>query len=41
VDAEPESFELKQYDFTLQFAWQPTTPGIPKPAATPAPPVGQ
>jgi len=29
--ADAETVELKRYDFTLQFAWQPTTPGIPKP----------
>jgi type IV pilus assembly protein PilM len=38
--AEGETLELKRYDFTLQFAWQPTTPGIPKPQA-PAQPAAQ
>jgi hypothetical protein len=32
-----ETIELKRYDFTLQFAWQPTTPGIPKPPPPPEP----
>jgi hypothetical protein len=32
--------DLKRYDFTLQFAWQPTTPGIPKPQP-PAEPAAQ
>ena len=31
-----EMLDLKRYDFTLQFAWQPTTLGGPQP---PAPPV--
>jgi type IV pilus assembly protein PilM len=37
--AEGEAIELKRYDFKLQFAWQPTTPGVPrpKPPAAPAP----
>ncbi len=30
-----EMLELKRYDFTLQFAWQPTTPGGPQPPAAP------
>jgi type IV pilus assembly protein PilM len=38
--AEAETLELKRYDFTLQFAWQPTTPGIPKPQP-PAEPAAQ
>jgi hypothetical protein len=33
---EEPPLELKRYDFTLQFSWQPTTPGMPKPAAAPA-----
>ena len=39
--AETESIDLKRYDFTVQFAWQPTSPGTPKPAVTAAPPEGQ
>ena len=35
--ADAETIELKRYDFTLQFAWQPTTPGIPKPPPPPEP----
>ena len=35
--ADVETVELKRYDFTLQFAWQPTTPGIPKPPSPPEP----
>ena len=37
AQADVETFELKRYDFTLQFAWQPTTPGIPKPPSPPEP----
>jgi type IV pilus assembly protein PilM len=35
-----EEVELKRYDFTLQFSWQPTTPGAPvsKPPADTKPP---
>jgi type IV pilus assembly protein PilM len=39
--AQPEDLELalKRFDFTLQFCWQPVSPGSPKPAApAPAPP---
>ena len=35
--ADAEALELRRYDFTLQFAWQPTTPGIPKPPPPPEP----
>jgi len=35
--ADAETIELKRYDFKLQFAWQPTTPGIPKPPPPPEP----
>jgi hypothetical protein len=33
---------LRRFDFTLQFSWQPTSPGAPKPppAAPPAPDPG-
>ena len=37
AQADVETIELKRYDFTLQFAWQPTTPGIPKPPSSPEP----
>jgi type IV pilus assembly protein PilM len=37
AQADVETIELKRYDFTLQFAWQPTTPGIPKPPSPPEP----
>ena len=38
--AQPEDLELalKRFDFTLQFCWQPVSPGAPKPAAPAAPP---
>ena len=39
--AQPEDLELalKRFDFTLQFCWQPVSPGSPKPATqAPAPP---
>jgi len=29
--------ELRRYDFVLQFCWQPTVPGAPKPPAPPPP----
>ena len=29
---------LRRFDFTLQFCWQPTVPGAPKPPPPPAPP---
>jgi hypothetical protein len=33
-----ETVELTRYTFVIQFAWQPTVPGSPKPAtAAPAP----
>ena len=37
--AQPEDLELalKRFDFTLQFCWQPVSPGAPKPAAAAAP----
>ncbi|MFM8497661.1 MAG: type IV pilus assembly protein PilM [Planctomycetia bacterium] len=37
---QPEDLELtlKRFDFTLQFCWQPVSPGAPKPAAPAAPP---
>jgi len=42
--AQPEDLELalKRFDFTLQFCWQPVSPGSPKPAtqAPAAPPEG-
>ena len=28
-----QGVELKRFDFTLQFTWQPTVPGAPKPPA--------
>jgi len=28
-----EGTPLRRYDFVLQFGWQPTVPGAPKPAA--------
>ena len=37
AQADVETIELKRYDFTLQFAWPPTTPGIPKPPSSPEP----
>jgi type IV pilus assembly protein PilM len=38
--AQPEDLELtlKRFDFTLQFCWQPVSPGAPKPAPPAAPP---
>jgi len=37
---DPNAADVKRYDFTLQFVWQPTTPGStlpPPPAPAPAP----
>jgi type IV pilus assembly protein PilM len=33
-----ETIPLRRYDFVLQFTWQPTTPGGPKPPPPPAAP---
>jgi type IV pilus assembly protein PilM len=42
ADSAPEKIPdlaLRRFDFTLQFSWQPTSPGAPKPPpAAPAPP---
>ncbi|MEI6238999.1 MAG: type IV pilus assembly protein PilM [Planctomycetia bacterium] len=37
---QPEDLELtlRRFDFTLQFCWQPVSPGAPKPPASPPPP---
>ncbi len=42
VRPEDTELTLKRFDFTLQFCWQPVSPGAPKPAtaAPPTPPEG-
>ncbi len=34
---EDPDIKLRRFDFVLQFAWQPVSPGAPQPVATPAP----
>jgi len=37
---EDPDIKLRRFDFVLQFAWQPVSPGVPQPAAAPVAPDG-